>query len=79
MIMQVLNGCLNNYLRLLNSRCYDVDLWNWNQTGINIGMTVRDSSGLVFAGLAQLGEHLPYKQGVGGSSPSSRTICVQQA
>ncbi len=25
-------------------------------------------------GLAQLGEHLPYKQGVGGSSPSSSTI-----
>ena len=24
--------------------------------------------------LAQLGEHLPYKQGVGGSSPSSSTI-----
>ena len=25
-------------------------------------------------GLAQLGEHLPYKQRVGGSSPSSSTI-----
>ena len=25
------------------------------------------------AGLAQLGEHLPYKQRVGGSSPSLRT------
>ena len=25
-------------------------------------------------GLAQLGEHLPYKQRVGGSSPSSPTI-----
>ncbi len=25
-------------------------------------------------GLAQLGEHLPYKQGVGGSIPSSSTI-----
>src|SRR5699024_12294664 len=25
-------------------------------------------------GLAQLGEHLPYKQGVGGSNPSSSTI-----
>ena len=24
-----------------------------------------------FGGLAQLGEHLPYKQGVGGSIPSS--------
>ncbi len=27
-----------------------------------------------FGGLAQLGEHLPYKQGVGGSIPSSSTI-----
>ena len=27
-----------------------------------------------YAGLAQLGEHLPYKQRVGGSSPSSSTI-----
>lgn len=26
------------------------------------------------AGVAQLGEHLIYIQGVGGSSPSSRTI-----
>ncbi len=29
-----------------------------------------------FGGLAQLGEHLPYKQGVGGSIPSSSTIYV---
>ena len=29
-----------------------------------------------FGGLAQLGEHLPYKQRVGGSSPSSSTIKV---
>jgi hypothetical protein len=27
-------------------------------------------------GLAQLGEHLPYKQGVGGSIPSSSTIYI---
>ena len=27
-----------------------------------------------YGGLAQLGEHLPYKQRVGGSSPSSSTI-----
>ncbi|CAN2253834.1 hypothetical protein STZ1_30958 [Bacillus subtilis] len=27
-------------------------------------------------GLAQLGEHLPYKQRVGGSSPSSSTIII---
>jgi hypothetical protein len=29
---------------------------------------------LYFGGLAQLGEHLPYKQRVGGSIPSSSTI-----
>ncbi len=29
---------------------------------------------IICGGLAQLGEHLPYKQGVGGSSPSSSTI-----
>ena len=28
----------------------------------------------VYGGLAQLGEHLPYKQRVGGSIPSSSTI-----
>ena len=27
----------------------------------------------IYAGLAQLGERLPYKQNVGGSSPSCRT------
>jgi hypothetical protein len=34
----------------------------------------RTSLGLYNGGLAQLGEHLPYKQGVGGSIPSSSTI-----
>ena len=29
---------------------------------------------MLFGGLAQLGEHLPYKQRVGGSSPSASTI-----
>ncbi len=29
---------------------------------------------IFYGGLAQLGEHLPYKQGVGGSIPSSSTI-----
>ena len=29
---------------------------------------------LIFGGLAQLGEHLPYKQGVAGSSPATSTI-----
>src|SRR5690606_38634497 len=30
---------------------------------------------IIIGGLAQLGEHLPYKQRVGGSIPSSSTIC----
>ena len=30
---------------------------------------------IIKGGLAQLGEHLPYKQGVGGSIPSTSTIC----
>ncbi len=30
----------------------------------------------VYGGLAQLGEHLPYKQRVGGSNPSSSTIQI---
>ena len=29
-------------------------------------------------GLAQLGEHLPYKQGVAGSSPASSTILTSR-
>ena len=29
---------------------------------------------VILGGLAQLGEHLPYKQRVGGSSPSSSTM-----
>ena len=28
--------------------------------------------------LAQLGEHLPYKQRVGGSNPSFSTICMSE-
>ena len=31
-----------------------------------------------YGGLAQLGEHLPYKQGVGGSIPSSSTIIMAE-
>ncbi len=39
-------------------------------TGSNpVGVTI-------FGGLAQLGEHLPYKQRVGGSIPSSSTIYI---
>ena len=33
----------------------------------------------ICGGLAQLGEHLPYKQRVGGSSPSSSTIFIPNA
>src|SRR5699024_7734200 len=32
------------------------------------------STSCLVGGLAQLGEHLPYKQGVAGSSPASSTI-----
>jgi hypothetical protein len=35
---------------------------------------VRVTFFLFAGGLAQLGEHLPYKQGVGGSIPSSSTM-----
>ncbi len=41
------------------------------------GNTGSSPVGVIFihiGGLAQLGEHLPYKQGVGGSNPSSSTI-----
>ena len=31
----------------------------------------------IYGGLAQLGEHLPYKQRVGGSSPSSSIIFME--
>ena len=45
-----------------------------------VGLTVRKSRTLPGNNkngeLAQLGEHLPYKQRVGGSSPSSSTIKV---
>jgi hypothetical protein len=36
----------------------------------------RTLPGINNGGLAQLGEHLPYKQGVGGSIPSSSTIIM---
>ena len=34
----------------------------------------RQANSLINGGLAQLGEHLPYKQRVSGSSPLSSTI-----
>jgi hypothetical protein len=40
---------------------------------------VRVTFFLFTGGLAQLGEHLPYKQGVGGSIPSSSTMINENA
>ena len=37
-------------------------------------MRVGRCQAVLYGGLAQLGEHLPYKQRVGGSIPSSSTI-----
>ena len=44
----------------------------------NLRCTVEpaESTIFIYARLAQLGERLPYKQRVGGSSPSPSTICV---
>ena len=41
---------------------------------VRVGRCQASASMRVYGGLAQLGEHLPYKQRVGGSSPSSSTI-----
>ena len=45
-----------------------------------VGLTIRESRtlpGNIYpGGLAQLGEHLPYKQRVGGSNPSFSTILI---
>ena len=44
-----------------------------------VGLTFRKSRtlpGNYFGELAQLGEHLPYKQRVGGSNPSFSTILI---
>ena len=38
------------------------------------GIVGSNPARVTFGGLAQLGEHLPYKQGVTGSSPVSPTI-----
>ena len=40
---------------------------------------VRISVGSPFGSIAQLGEHLPYKQGVTGSSPVTSTIKLANA
>jgi hypothetical protein len=43
---------------------------SWGFPPVRVGHCQAD----IFGGLAQLGEHLPYKQRVGGSIPSSSTI-----
>lgn len=43
---------------------------SWGVPPVRVGRRRAVSNG----GLAQLGEHLPYKQRVGGSIPSSSTI-----
>ena len=41
---------------------------------VRVGRCHADSIFLSYGGLAQLGEHLPYKQRVGGSIPSTSTM-----
>ena len=72
--------------RILHITCTIISVWNnSNATAciyilwvdINEGYKKEyryDVTSLVFAGLAQLGEHLPYKQGVTGSNPVSRIM-----
>ena len=43
---------------------------SWDFVPVRVGRC----QAVLYGGLAQLGEHLPYKQRVGGSIPSSSTI-----
>ena len=45
-----------------------------NRGSIPLGVTIFYNKIFVFGSIAQLGEHLPYKQGVTGSSPVGSTI-----
>ena len=45
-----------------------------NRGSIPLGVTIFYNKIFVFGSIAQLGEHLPYKQGVTGSSPVTPTI-----
>ncbi len=48
---------------------------SWGFPPVRVGRCQAKQKYTIFVGgLAQLGEHLPYKQGVGGSIPSSSTI-----
>ena len=56
-----------------SSNCIPI-LIGGNKQGYLVGMIVKIPKRLVYAELAQLGEHLPYKQWVTGSNPVLRTI-----
>ena len=59
---------LYNYILWPLGQAVKTPPFHGGNTGSNpVGVTI-------FGGLAQLGEHLPYKQRVGGSIPSSSTI-----
>ena len=48
---------------------------SWGSPPVRVGRRWACNKYIYYpGGLAQLGEHLPYKQRVGGSSPSSSTI-----
>ena len=51
-----------------------VDTWDLKSHGLKSRVGSTPTLGTIFGELAQLGEHLPYKQRVGGSSPSFSTI-----
>ena len=55
------------------SNCIPI-LIGGNKQGYLVGMIVKIPKRLVYAELAQPGEHLPYKQRVTGSNPVLRTI-----
>ena len=56
-----------------SSNCIPI-LIGGNKQGYLVGMIVKIPKRLVYAELAQPGEHLPYKQGVTGSNPVFRTV-----
>ena len=56
-----------------SSNCIPI-LIGGNKQGYLVGMIVKIPKRLVYAELAQPGEHLPYKQRVTGSNPVLRTI-----
>jgi hypothetical protein len=74
---------MNFYLIRLKSRgiftavAFNVARWRSGLTHMPFTHAFRGSNPLrvtIYGRLAQLGEHLPYKQGVGGSIPSAPTI-----